>query len=351
MAKINITNQTVPDTPGSGTTELYVDSTSKVLKSKDDAGVVTDYSDTTSYTHPNHSGEVTSTADGAQVVASTAISNKSTVTAAATDEILISDASDSGALKKVTAQTIADLGGGGGGTINNPFAAEWQIYKEEFAANSYITPYGPMNLFGAKSGTGALSLRKDLTSGDEGRIGIHRYGPGTAASGYSYMPNAFKCMRFHTSGAEFRTGINLKVINTVDATNDVIVFQGVSDVFNIIGSNSFGLMIDRTISATNWVALTRLNNTSTTTDTGIAFDTNWVALESIINTDATEVTFYIDGVLAATHTTHVPSQKSMGWNFKTQWVAGASRETYVDAAYYAFRPNSARGATHTWIAN
>jgi len=67
----------------------------------------------TIYTHPNHSGEVTSTGDGAQVVDPTAISNKSSVTAASADEILVGDASDTGNLKKVTAQSIADLGSAG----------------------------------------------------------------------------------------------------------------------------------------------------------------------------------------------------------------------------------------------
>lgn len=43
------------------------------------------------------------------VLKSTAISGKASVAAAAADELLISDASDSGNLKKVTAQSIADL--------------------------------------------------------------------------------------------------------------------------------------------------------------------------------------------------------------------------------------------------
>lgn len=61
----------------------------------------------TVYTHPNHTGEVTGS--GALTVDKTAITNKTNVVAAATDEILLSDASDTGNLKKVTAQSIADL--------------------------------------------------------------------------------------------------------------------------------------------------------------------------------------------------------------------------------------------------
>lgn len=58
-------------------------------------------------TNATHTGEVTGAVG--LVVQSTAISNKGTVTVSPTDEVLISDVSDSGNLKKVTAQAIADL--------------------------------------------------------------------------------------------------------------------------------------------------------------------------------------------------------------------------------------------------
>ena len=109
MGKIKLDNEAEPSTPTSGDTLIYVDSTSKKLSTKDDAGAVTEYgAGGGSYTHPNHSGEVTSTGDGAQVLDVTAISNKTLVTAAVDDNVLIEDATD-GALKQVTVQTIVDL--------------------------------------------------------------------------------------------------------------------------------------------------------------------------------------------------------------------------------------------------
>jgi hypothetical protein len=65
------------------------------------------------YTHPNHTGEVTSTGDGATVVDKTAITAKPSATVASGDLVLISDVDDTNNLKQVTAQSIADLGGGG----------------------------------------------------------------------------------------------------------------------------------------------------------------------------------------------------------------------------------------------
>ena len=63
------------------------------------------------YVHPNHTGEVTSTADGATVISNTAITGQTAITSLAdTDKFLVSDASDSGNLKYVEKQY---LGGGG----------------------------------------------------------------------------------------------------------------------------------------------------------------------------------------------------------------------------------------------
>ncbi|MBK8150809.1 MAG: hypothetical protein IPK58_22060, partial [Acidobacteria bacterium] len=65
-----------------------------------------------------HTGEVTGAT--ALTVDKTAITNKTLVTAAVGDHVLVADASDSDALKKVTVQTIVDLAAGGiaiGGTV------------------------------------------------------------------------------------------------------------------------------------------------------------------------------------------------------------------------------------------
>lgn len=59
-----------------------------------------------------HTGEVTGATT--LTVDKTAITNKTEVTAALGDRVLISDASDSGNLKKVTVQTIVDLASGSG---------------------------------------------------------------------------------------------------------------------------------------------------------------------------------------------------------------------------------------------
>jgi hypothetical protein len=73
------------------------------------------------YVHPNHTGEVTSIGDGATALTNSAITNKTTVTAANDDFLLISDTSDSGNLKKVTA---TDFLAGAGDNLGNHIATQ-----------------------------------------------------------------------------------------------------------------------------------------------------------------------------------------------------------------------------------
>jgi len=68
--------------------------------------------DANNYVHPNHSGEVTSSGDGATVVDKVAITNKTAVVSADGDYLLLSDTSDSGNLKKVLASEFRGSGGG-----------------------------------------------------------------------------------------------------------------------------------------------------------------------------------------------------------------------------------------------
>lgn len=103
-----------------------------------DAGIHTDWSqpgagtidpsnyvdNDTIYTHPNHSGEVTSTGDGAQVVQPIAITNKPTIAGEAGDFVLVSDTSDSGNLKKVDVNDLL-------GAVGSTSSVGYVIWAEE----------------------------------------------------------------------------------------------------------------------------------------------------------------------------------------------------------------------------
>lgn len=72
---------------------------------------------TAKVTNATHTGEVTGS--GVLTLDKTAITNQASATVASSDTLLISDIDDSGNLKEITAQSIADLGAAGG-TNNSP---------------------------------------------------------------------------------------------------------------------------------------------------------------------------------------------------------------------------------------
>ena len=93
MSKLNLANQASVTTPSAGQTHIYVDSTDKLLKSKNDAGVVTNYG-TAGVAVTSLTGEVTGTGPGATatVVSNSAVTSKVlTGLTAATGNVLATD--------------------------------------------------------------------------------------------------------------------------------------------------------------------------------------------------------------------------------------------------------------------
>jgi hypothetical protein len=93
------------------------------------------------YVHPDHTGDVTSTSDGTTVIDPTAITGKQGVIVDAADYVLISDTDDSGNLKRVTTQSIADLVGEVG-TVS-PLTTKGDLYTYDI--DNQRLPVGPNN--------------------------------------------------------------------------------------------------------------------------------------------------------------------------------------------------------------
>ena len=90
------------DTGGAGDPKDLTASEARALLNVEDGA--------NNYSHPNHSGEVTSTGDGATLVDKTAITNKSAVVAEAGDYVLATDGSDSDNLKRINVSDFLDGG-------------------------------------------------------------------------------------------------------------------------------------------------------------------------------------------------------------------------------------------------
>lgn len=90
------------------------------------------------YSHPNHSGEVTSTGDGAQVVTVSAITNKTELTTglAATDEFLVNDG---GVIKRMDASVLAELYLRTDNTGDKPVAGNPYLTQQTLTDGATIT--------------------------------------------------------------------------------------------------------------------------------------------------------------------------------------------------------------------
>jgi hypothetical protein len=115
-------------------------------------------------------GDVTGSGTGsfAATIDKTAITGKTTVTAATGDLVLIADASDSNNLKKVTVDTIAALASGGGGDVTTLYNSNAQT--------------GPVNTT-TETAIFSYALPTDLAAGDTlvlSLAGVYKNGSGVS---------------------------------------------------------------------------------------------------------------------------------------------------------------------------
>lgn len=112
-----------------------------------------------------------------------------------------------------------------------------------------------------------------------------------------------------------------------DGTDDFEFECGFSDDWADGGSifHAILLRVSRSINATNWVATTLASGSVTNTSTGVPFAagaSEWAVLRFDVAADGSEVEFYIDGALVATHATNIPTA-TMGYGGVIRKVAGA----------------------------
>ena len=82
----------------------------------------------------------------------------------------------------------------------------------------------------------------------------------------------------------------------------------------------------------NWFAVTRTGSAETATDTGVAVNGSYHRFEIDYNSTS-EVKFYIDGVLKATHTTNITT--TSGYIMPMFLVNSSSGAVQLDVDYFA----------------
>jgi len=224
----------------------------------------------------------------------------------------------------------------------NPVDANWKTRFNDFTQGDGNNFWGELNLLGIAS-TGASIAETALVSGEEDRFGI-----ATISCGSTYGISMGYASEARFGGAQHRFGAGLKLVAVPDATDDALFWFGFSMDTNSIGTYMSYIGIDRSVNATNFIAVTRKAGTQTATDTGVAFDTDWHTFEIIVNGGNTSHAFYIDGTLVATNTTNLPDA-SLAPTVGTSNVAGAANSFKIDWIYHAFKPTAARGTITTWL--
>jgi len=174
----------------------------------------------------------------------------------------------------------------------------WWWYEE------FMNSATPAGIFNAvTNGTGASSTTQATPNNT--RPGIWRLSTGTTASGYGVLRAGQESLMFSAGTYLFETELNVTTLS--DGTNTFVVkFGFLNNVTGVETDGAYFYYSDSGASP-NWMAYTENNSVTTVTDTGVAVAAgSWVKFLISVNADATLVTFYINGVLKATHNTNIP---------------------------------------------
>ena len=153
---------------------------------------------------------------------------------------------------------IGGAGGGGAdgvGLTQNPVDTNWKMYFEEFLTSQVTYIAGDMGTIAYSGGTGASTGALSVTSGNSGRIGLYKMVSGSSAASYAGAGTYLDA--FYTGGGTLRMGAAVQLVNVPDATNDFNSAFGLCDGVSTLGANSVGLLIDRSINTTNWLAISQ----------------------------------------------------------------------------------------------
>ena len=198
------------------------------------------------------------------------------------------------------------------------------------------------------SGAGANVIRVSATIPNQSanQVGFSEYVTGTTAAGYAtHFTEGFVARQFHFGGGTwlFETYVEVGTLsNATERFRFVTGFGNQSGSANETNGTIFtydeGGTANGTTASANWQCVTIGNSVRTLTTTSVAVTTNWVKLRIIVNANGTQVTYFIDGTLVATHTTNIPLfSANRFWNVKqgiVKTIGVTSRNVICDYLLY-----------------
>jgi mRNA-degrading endonuclease toxin of MazEF toxin-antitoxin module len=179
------------------------------------------------------------------------------------------------------------------------------------------------------------------------QIGICTYATSTGATNY-----AMHISESNSAGQQFQFGGGTWVYESYiavetlsDVTNRFRFQTGFGDLATASNDNNGAIIIydeggtaNGTIASANWQCVTSNNGLRTLTTTSVPVTTNWVKLKIIVNAAATQITYFIDGSLVATHITTIPTY-ALGRRFKVKQgifktIGTTNRNVNCDYLFY-----------------
>lgn len=225
----------------------------------------------------------------------------------------------SGNIKGLSVAELQALVGGG---FDPTTTAE---IMEDFAGGNTFSGY--IGTCGWKFTTGGGGT-VTYTSAVSNRVAVIKFGSGTTQDNGStlYLVDAANQPIIPASPN------NLTLIFSVcqvDANASHKIHIGTSDNIALIGDvNGAYFRFNET---GNWYAVTRNVGAETATDTGIVNSTSWRQFKIVTASDYSNIKFYIDGVLKATHTTNLPM---VATSPRMQVVITATTERFLLVDYF-----------------
>jgi hypothetical protein len=211
--------------------------------------------------------------------------------------------------------------------IDNPI-----IHFDDFRLVS-TTGAGTLGWQVTSSGTSAAGLAS--VAGELNCLGVAGSTTGTTATGRSSRYLGLNDTHFGQGSISFSWKIRIPILS--DATNRFVVYLGWGD------TSGSGDMVDGvyftysdTINTGNWTLNTSSSSIRTALSSNIPVNTNWTKLTATVNDFGTTADFYIDGILAGTISTNIPTApaRQTGALVKIEKTVGTTARTIYYDYYY-----------------
>jgi hypothetical protein len=141
-----------------------------------------------------------------------------------------------------------------------------------------------------------------------------------------------------------RGSVGFEQLATVGENFEAVFGEAINGTHsNLAASSDFvGFRYNRSSSSGNWEAVTKAAaGSTTTTDTGVAVAaTTRYRLKIVVNSALSQVQFYINDVLKATHTTNIPADAiAMASGFGAKKSVGTSPTNMLNVDWFEFTQN------------